>query len=460
VSTIRELAAAVRERRVGARELVGESLRRIAERDGPINAVVALRAEEALAEAAALDERIIRGEEAGALAGVPTLIKDMFDVTGMRTTFGSRAFEAAAATTTDARGVARLRAAAAIVVGKTNMPEFAMEGYTSNALFGTTGNPWNLERSTGGSSGGSAAAIAAGLAPIATATDGGGSIRIPAAYCGLVGLKPSSGVIGRDPIPDWIDYSTEGPFASCVEDLRVLLDVQRGPVDGDPSAVPAWVGAAPPMGPGRVFSIERFSEGGPLPVEVAGSFERAIAGFGTVFGRDVERIDARSLFGEGSVDEDWFVVAPVEHAHRFGRAWIEEHRDLLMPATREFFAWGLSVTIEDYLAARRRRFDYVRALDALLGDDGLLLSPVMAVDAGPADGGGVASGADWYCTAAQNVTGHPALSLPAGSHPSGVPFGLQVTGPRFREELLLDVATRWEEAEPWPRTAPGFDVFG
>src|SRR5512144_397347 len=155
---------------------------------------------------------------------------------GMRTTFGSLAFEDAPAATTDALVVARLRAAGAIVVGRTNLPEFATEGYSSNLLWGTTRNPWNPERTTGGSSGGSAAALAAGMAAIATATDGGGSIRIPAAYCGLAGLKPTNGVIGRDPIPDWIDLSTDGPFSPHADDLAVLLDVLRGPTSGDPTA--------------------------------------------------------------------------------------------------------------------------------------------------------------------------------------------------------------------------------
>ncbi|HEX6843802.1 MAG TPA: amidase family protein, partial [Actinomycetota bacterium] len=341
----------------------------------------------------------------------------------------------------------------------TNVPEFATEGYTANLLFGATRNPWHLERTTGGSSGGSAAAIAAGFAAIATATDGGGSVRIPAAYCGLVGLKPTAGLIGRDPIPEWIDYSTDGPFATCVDDLRLLLDVLRGPAPGDPGGLPSWAGSPPAIRPGSVVAVERFSAFGPLPPEVAGPFDRAVARFAELFDVAVVRSTPEALFGPGSIDDDWFVVCPAEHAHRLGRDWISAHADELARATREFLQTGLAISIEDYLAARRRRFEAVRAVDELLGEDGLLLSPVMAVDACPADGGGVATPAEWYCTAAQNVTGHPALSLPAGLHASGVPFGLQVTGPRFRDDLLLDVASRWEEAEPWPPAAPGFTAF-
>src|SRR5206468_2444590 len=163
--TLRELAADVVARRTGAHELVSESLRRIEKLDPDLGAVVALRAEAALDEATGLDAMLASGGGAGPLAGLPLVVKDMTDVRGMRPTFGP------------------------------------------------TRNPWNPERTPGGSSGGSAVAIAAGMAAIATATDGGGSVRIPAAYCGLFGLKPTNGVIGRDPIPDWIDYSTDGPLA-------------------------------------------------------------------------------------------------------------------------------------------------------------------------------------------------------------------------------------------------------
>jgi Asp-tRNA(Asn)/Glu-tRNA(Gln) amidotransferase A subunit family amidase len=376
----------------------------------------------------------------------------------MRTTFGSMAFRAAPAATTDAVVVARLRAAGAIVVGKTNLPEFAAEGFTANSLFGVTRNPWNLERTTGGSSGGSAAALAAGMAAIATATDGGGSIRIPAAYCGLVGLKPTNGVIGRDPIPDWIDLSTDGPFSAHADDVALLLDVLRGPTPGDPTAQVV----RPPersTAIGRVFSIERFTEFGPLPAEAAEPFAAAIADFAAVFGVEIEPITPSQLFGDARIDDDWFTITGAEHAHLFGRAWFDAHADELDPSARFFLENGFSVTIEEYMAVRRRRFAYVRAMDDLLGDDSMVLSPVMAVDACRAEGFDEGTGAEAYACAAQNITGHPAVSLPAGSYASGVPFGLQVTGPRFRDDLLLDVARRWEAARPRPETAPGYEPF-
>jgi Asp-tRNA(Asn)/Glu-tRNA(Gln) amidotransferase A subunit family amidase len=184
-----------------------------------------------------------------------------------------------------------------------------------------------------------------------------------------------------------------------------------------------------------------------------------LASFCDAFGVEVEPVTPRALFGQARIDDDWYTICGAEHAHGFGRAWFESHLEQLAPSTRAFLENGFAVTMEEYLAARRRRFAYVRALDDLLGPDGLLLSPVMAADACPAEGIEEGTDPDRYACAAQNITGHPALSLPAGAYPSRVPFGLQVTGPRYRDDLLLDLARRWEDARPWPPTAPGYEPF-
>jgi Asp-tRNA(Asn)/Glu-tRNA(Gln) amidotransferase A subunit family amidase len=200
-----DLATSVRGKRISAVELVGSSIDQIERVNPSLNAVVALRAEEALEEAASVDRRVSAGDTLGPLAGIPFLVKDTENTAGMQTTYGSLLFADTQPALRDDLGARRLKAAGAIVLGKTNMPEFAFEGYTDNRLFGPTRNPWGTDWSPGGSSGGSAAALAAGMSPVATASDGGGSIRIPAALCGLVGLKPTMGAIGRDPIPrGWI----------------------------------------------------------------------------------------------------------------------------------------------------------------------------------------------------------------------------------------------------------------
>jgi Asp-tRNA(Asn)/Glu-tRNA(Gln) amidotransferase A subunit family amidase len=180
-----------------------------------------------------------RGAE-GPLAGLPLLVKDNTDVLGKVTSYASWPMLGRPAAERSEATVERMVAAGAIPIGRTNLPEFAFQGYTDSRLFGPARNPWGLGWSPGGSSGGSGAALAAGLAPVATAGDGGGSIRTPAAFCGLAGLKPTNGLIGRRPIPSWMDYSTQGPLAAAIEDVRLLLHVMRGPAEGDPTAAPSW----------------------------------------------------------------------------------------------------------------------------------------------------------------------------------------------------------------------------
>jgi Asp-tRNA(Asn)/Glu-tRNA(Gln) amidotransferase A subunit family amidase len=456
----------VRTRRISSRQLVERSLERISRLDGPLNAVVALRAELALAEARALDERVAAGEDPGPLAGLPVLVKDLEDVIGLRTTYGSALFAGAPPATRDGLTPMRLRAAGGIVVGKTNLPEFAAEGYSANLVFGATRNPWGLRWSPGGSSGGSGAALAAGLAPIATATDGGGSVRIPAALCGLAGLKPTNGVIARRPIPDWIDYSTDGPLATTVADLRLLLAVQSGPAQGDPTALPGPLARDPvPARPGRLYAAPRFAPWGPLPGGVQSAFDAAVAAFADLVALPAEPLDPERLFATGNPDTDWFIVTAAEHVSALGRGTVERGLGRLHPGARWFLEEGLRVTLDDYLAARRRRFGYVRELDELLGEDGIVLSPTIASPGWLAEGRLTADSeigplpGEVFNTSVQNTTGHPALSLPAGRLPNGLPFGLQVTGPRFRDHLLLDLASSWEQARPWPRSADGYEPF-
>ncbi len=445
--------------------MVAEALDRIERLDPALNAVVALRAEAAYREAATIDAAIARGDPVGSLAGVPVLVKDLEDVAGLRTTQGSLLFADVEPATEDSVIPARLRAAGAVIVGKTNLSEFATEGFTDNRLFGATGNPWSLPHSCGGSSGGSAAAVAAGMVPIATATDGGGSIRIPAAFCGLVGLKPTHGVIGRYPPHDWIDFSTFGPFATSVADLRLLLSVEAGPVAGDPTARPlGWTtGPVPP--PTRLVAAQRTSDLGPLPPGVARSFEDAVRALSDVLALPVTWMEPTDCFADGDPDLDWFTLATAEHVAALGRPWVEAGLDRMHPATRAFMEVGLATDIDAYLAARRRRFGYVRRLDDLLGRSGLLLTPTIASEGWYADGRLTLDdepgmlGPELYSTAVQNVTGHPAITLPAGRSANGVPFGLQVTGPRHADDLLLDVAAAWEAAYPWPEVAPGYEAF-
>jgi len=456
--TLSELASAVRAGRASAADLVQMSFERIERLNPPLNAVIRLR-EGALDDARAIDAQIEDGEDPGPLAGLPLLVKDMEDVAGMPSTYGSRAFVDAPAATADGLVPRRLRAAGAIVVGKTNQPEFAFAGFTTNTLYGTTTNPWGTEWSPGGSSGGSGAALAAGMAAIATATDGGGSIRIPAAFCGLAGLKPTNGVIGREPIPEWIDLSTFGPFATSIADVRLLLSIEAGPVPGDPSALPFPLRMGDGL-PVRALAIHRFEGTHPLPDGVAARFEGALASVERDLGIPVEPLEPGSIFTHGSTGDDWFTLCAVEHLHGLGRDFVEEYMDVFSSNFRATMAYALEIDPDEYMAARRRRFDHVRDLDLLLGDDTVLLTPTMCVEGFHPEGTGPdREQADAYNTGETNITGHPSLSVPAGLCPNGIPFGLQFTGPRFRDDLMLNLGAAWETANPWPLAAPGYEPF-
>ena len=459
---IRELADGVRTRRVAARELVELALRRIGSLDGTLGAVVGLRAEEALDEAAALDEGIARGEDPGPLAGLPCLIKDIEDLAGMPTTGGSLLFRDARPAERDGLMTARLRAAGAIPVGKANTPEFACEGFTDNLVFGPTRNPWVPAFSPGGSSGGSGAAVAAGMVPIATATDTGGSIRIPAAFCGLAGIKPTNGIVGRDPALAWPDLTTSGPLAVSVDDLRLLLAVEAGPVAGDPNALPSW---RPERGlPRRVLAAPRFFDWGPLPAELERSLAAALERLERDLGVPVEPVGPGELLRSGNCDTDWPIHTGPELVAWLGRERVERSMELFHPATRDFLEHGLRVTVDEYLAARARRFAYARELDEILGKDAVIATPTLAEPGWLAEGS--LPGMDLvslppsvYNTNVQNIAGYPAITVPAGRCENGVPFGLQFTGPRFRDGMLLDLAEAWERADPWPRAAEGYAPF-
>lgn len=460
--TVTTLAKAVRARRISATAVVNASMQRI-EDAAVVNVIAEETYDEALQQAHLIDNNT---SLQGVLVGVPTLIKDLEDLAGHPTRRGSLALRDVAPAKSNGVVPSRLLQAGAVVIGKSTLPEFAIEGYTVNLLTGITRNPWNLDYSPGGSSGGSAAALAAGLAGIATATDGGGSVRIPSSLCGLVGLKPTNGAVGRWPTPDWIDYSTDGPLATSCDDLRLIYDVMRGPVGGDPTSPPLalegqW--ARHEGRPVRLFAAERTSPFGPLSAGVEALFHEAVQAFADRFDTPVIWLEAEGFFVDGDPDLDWFTVTSAEHVASLGRGWVIEHMDEFHVATQEFFATGLNVRVDEYLAARRRRYLYVRRMDELLNPNGLLLTPSVTVDGWLADGRRHADAEvhglapEVLATVLQNITGNPAVSIPFGLLPSGLPFGLQITAEHYHDYRLLDIATLMEAAYPWIRTAPGYE---
>ena len=458
-----ELAAAVRRREVSSEELVRRSLDRIERLNPALKAVVLVRDEAALEDARGVDASISRGDEVGPLAGLPLLVKDNEDVTGLPTTYASLLRRDAPPAARDHEVIARLRGAGAVVVGKTNLPEFALEGFTDNRLFGATRNPWASAWTPGGSSGGSGTAIAAGLAAIATGTDGGGSIRIPASFCGYVGLKPTNGLIGRDPTPSWIDLSTKGPMATTVADAKLLLDVMRGPVAGDPTALPSWEPRADAW-PARIVATPRMCPYGPLPDGIEASWRRALEALAAAAELPVETIDPPF---PTSIDDDWYTLVALEERVWVGGDELDARAGELTAYLRYANELARGTSADAYVAARRRRFDMVKLLDHTVSDDAVVVSPTMCVEGFLADGRFPGSGEGdvdatpigAYNTAAANITGHPAISVPAGLSANGVPFGVMVTGPRFRDDVVLALAERWEAASPWPLAAPGYEPF-
>ena len=444
-----ELAAKVRDGSIDPVDLVEESLRRI-DAAAELNAVVAVYADEARVAARSHHRR-------GALAGLPFLVKDMARVAGHVTTAGSLLYANGPADQVDDVVVARLREAGAILIGRTNSPEFGATAYTSNSLFGATRNPWNTAKSPGGSSGGSSAALAAGLAPIATTSDGGGSVRGPAALAGLVGYKPTMGAIGRNILPRWIGFSTQGTTGSSVADVVTESSVTIGDAPGDFLAVPrAGLNLSPPM-PRRVLACRTFRTD--VDPDIEANFERTLDALARS-GVAVERIDPPS---DNDTIWAWFTISTAELRQSLLH---ERHRwDQLTDYVQGQLRFAESVTVEDYIAAQRKRHEVTRRFDEVLGDDAVIVVPTANARSWPAEGplpsraGTTDDPMVTLNTPDNNFTGHPAVSVPMGLDDNGVPCGFQIIAPRFGDGLALGLAERIEKIQPWPLVAPGYSPF-
>ena len=439
-----ELAAAVREKRVEPIDLVDESLRRIEASQATLNAVTAVRAEEARAEARS-------HARDGALAGLPVLVKDLARVRGMRTTLGSPLYADAPPDEVDDVVVARLKEAGAIVVGRANSPAFGHAPFTTNTLYGATTNPWNPERSPGGSSGGSAAALAAALVPLATSSDGGGSVRIPASCCGLVGYKPSMGAIGRNVLPRWIGFSTLGATGRTVADVVLEASVILGPARGDFLSLPRAGIALEPQRPPRVVACRTFRSTVDPVIEAA--FEDALETIGRA-GVEVTRADAPTDERTGVA---WFTISTAELAESL--AHVRDQWDSFEESLRMMLLFGEQVTAAQYIGATRYRHEVSARFDDLLGDDAVLVTPVANMQSWPPEGPVADDPGAALNTPDINFTGHPAASVPLGRDDAGVPFGLQVVGPRFADGLTLGLAELLERERPWPTVAPGYEPY-
>ncbi len=420
------IADGIRAGRLRASEVMGATLEAIDDRNPEVNAFVFVAdSDELIAAADGVDRRVAAGRDPGPLAGLPVGVKDLEDARGMPTTNGSL-LSGDEPADGDSRQVARLRAAGAIPVGKTNTPEFGYSVDTRNRRFGQTRNPRDPSRSPGGSSGGSAAAVAAGMVPLATGSDGGGSIRIPAAFCGLPGLKPTVGrILGDD--DTWGDLTQLGGLARSVRDVARFLDVVAEPPP-DRSFEAALAEPLPLQGLRAVASVDL--HGAVVEDAVAAAFLAAVS-----------RLEAAGMTVERRVSplpdsrETFTVLASHGDAEQL-RGLSEDERSKL---SRGFLNWcerGARVTLEELAAAAADRERLAAGVEELLAGADLILSPTVGVLPWRLDERLALDPIDVLLTHPFNLTGNPAITVPL----PGLLAGLQAVAPRFAEDLLLQFA--------------------
>ncbi len=452
-STARAQAAAVRSGQVSARELLELHLARIDERNGELNAIVSLDVERARAAAADADAAHARGDELGALHGLPFAVKDTHALSGWRTTYGSPIFADAVADHDDLL-VERIRRAGAVFIGKTNVPEFAAGSHTFNKVFGVTRNPVDPSRSAGGSSGGAASALASGMVPLADGSDMGGSLRNPASFCGVVGMRPSLGRVPEWPLYNqWETTSVGGPMARNVGDVALLLSVLAGPDPRAPHALgDPGSSFAPPLSPTALSGLRIATSvdlGGALVVdhEVA----------------DVVRATATRLSDAGAaVAEAHPDLSLADDTFRTLRAWhfqakfgslLAEHPTSFKASLEANIRAGESLTGMDVARAHAQRTALSETMRVFFGDHDLLVLPTSQVPPFPVEqefpeainGQEMPDYLAWMRSAwFITVTGCPAISVPAGTTADGLPVGVQLVARHGADRQLLEVAAAVE----------------
>lgn len=453
------IAQAVAARAAGPVELVEAALERIGSLEPSLNACTVVLADEAPAQARALERRLAAGAEPGALCGVPVAVKDVIWVRGSPATMGSRVF-ADFVPDEDATAVRRLREAGAIVVAKTTNPPFCEWGHTSSELFGVTRNPWRLDRTPGGSSGGSGAAVAAGMTPLALGTDMGGSIRIPAAFCGIAGHKPTHGLVARGPcFEEMRTLNCVGPMARTVRDLALCLGVIAGTDPTDSLSVAA------PAADYRASA----ATGDVAGLRIAWSADLGSAG------TDGAVADVFAAAIAALADAGWELTAARPEAGNAlslhlaivngERGSLTDGREkLIEPSMRQWLAAGRGISAKDHYAAQLARAAYTRTWEEFFRGHDLIVSPTVAIAAYNADPphvaqiGGRPIDVDedgwWEPCLPASLTGGPAVSVPIGMTADGLPVGLQIMGPRFNDARCLAAAAALEAVMPWPLRAP------
>ena len=449
-TTVEELAGRVRAGDCSAAEVTEAALARIAAHDGELNAFVAVDADSARAQATALDERIAAGEQVGPLAGIPIGVKDLEDAAGFQTVRGAMHLRDSPLLDADSVEVRRLRAAGCVVIGKTNTPEFGWIGDTYNPVFGITRNPWDTERSPGGSSGGTSAAVAGGLVPLATGSDGGGSIRIPSALTALSGLKPSQGRIPAGPTPlGAADLSTLGPMARRIRDVAVALDVVVGPDPSDLRSLPAIEGSFravcdDPRPPRRLLWCPSV-EGSPVDDEVRGVLESALD---QVRGQGVEVVESGPIFDRKSGRP---------FLSLFFGSMLSAYREVIgtdayyevTPGFRAMLDGALPlVTVDSVEDARKAAQAMSIELAAAMEGFDAVITPTTVGQVPRCTQEGTVNGEQtpmWIAaTPPFNMTRRPAGTTCAGFVADGMPVGMQIVGHQLGDLRTVEL-TAWAE---------------
>jgi amidase/aspartyl-tRNA(Asn)/glutamyl-tRNA(Gln) amidotransferase subunit A len=472
-----ELAARIRRRDLSPVEAVEAFLDRIEARDGEINAYVTVLEEEAGERAREAERALTLGAGAalGPLYGVPVAIKDLFDYkVGVRNTFGSKPLKDYVPNR-NATYVERLENAGAIVLGKTNTPEFGHKATTDNLLFGPTGTPFATSKNAGGSSGGSAAAVAGGLATIAQGSDAGGSIRIPATFCGVYGFKATYGRVAAATRPDAFlshtPFSHSGPLSRTVEDAALMLGVMAGPHPRDPFSLPDdgadFLAATRYSIEGLRIAYSPNFDVFPVEESVAAIVGEAVQAFEEA-GVWVEEASIGLKRSQKELCDLWLREVGVRSAAVAASLkntgivdLLGEHREELTPQFAELLESGRNMNAVEYKLDDVARTEVFDAVQDVFEEYDLLVTPTLAVPSvdnaedgntvGPSEVNGeeVDPLLGWCLTYPINYTGHPAASIPAGFTDDGLPIGLQIIGRRFADETVLAASAAFERVRPW-----------
>ena len=454
-----ELARRIRVRELSAREVMAAHLAQVERANSAVNAIVTLVAEQAMAQAAKADERLARGEDVGVLHGLPVAHKDLHETKGIRTTYGSPIYSNFVPDF-DCTIVHRLKAAGAITLGKTNTPEFGLGSQTFNAVFGATRNPYDLEKTCGGSSGGAAVALACGMVPIAGGSDMGGSLRNPANFNNIVGFRTSPGRIAGKP-GSWSNLSVDGPMARTVADVALLLSAMAGPDPASPISIsdPGDRFRAPLERDFRGVRVAWSSDFGGLPTDarVAMTLESQRSVFADL-GCEVDE----ACPNLSDADEAFQTLRALNLVETRG-ALLQTHRSELKDTAIWNIEKGFALTGEQIASAQELRTGVFNSMRAFMEQHEFLIVPVNQVPPFSVDepfptrinGVPMETYIDWMKSCYFiTVTGHPAISVPCGFTPEGLPVGVQIVG-RYRDEFgVLQLAHAFESATRFGRQHP------